>query len=262
MFSVEERDLIRQRLLHLAEHDPAVVAAAITGSHATGDEDRWSDIDLAFAVSDPLDAVMHRWTQQLYRDFAAVHHWDLTSGSAIYRVFLLPRCLEVDLAFSPEAEFGPRGPSWRLVFGQSTTPPAATTNRHDEIAGLAWHHALHARISIERGRYWQAEHWIGAMRTQTIALACQRLGHPTSYAKGVHLLPADITGPLETTLVRSTDETELRRALSAAATALTAELTRSDPALADRLHPILTELGSPVAVRPPVWPGRCGTRRR
>ncbi|MET7819434.1 hypothetical protein [Micromonospora zamorensis] len=35
MFSVEERDLIRWWLLHLAEQDPAVVAAAITGSHAT-----------------------------------------------------------------------------------------------------------------------------------------------------------------------------------------------------------------------------------
>ncbi|WP_330437595.1 nucleotidyltransferase domain-containing protein [Micromonospora sp. NBC_00821] len=244
MFSVEERDLIRQRLLHLAEHDSAIVAAAITGSHATDDEDRWSDIDLAFAVSDPLDAVMRRWTRQMYQDFAAVHHWDLTAGSAIYRVFLLPRCLEVDLAFSPEAEFGPRGPSWRLMFGQSTPPPAARTSGQDEMAGLAWHHALHARISIERGRYWQAEHWISAMRTQTIALACHRLGLPTSYAKGAHLLPADISGPLETTLVRSTDETELRRALRAAATALAEELTRTDPNLAGRLRPILTELAT------------------
>ena len=244
MFSVAERDLIRQRLLHLAQHDPAVVAAAITGSHATDDEDRWSDIDLAFAVSDPLDAVMHRWTRQMYQDFAAVHHWDLTAGSAIYRVFLLPHCLEVDLAFSPEAEFGPRGPSWRLIFGQSTPLQAAIPSGQDEMAGLAWHHALHARISIERGRYWQAEHWIGAMRTQTIALACHRLGLPTSYAKGAHLLPADISGPLETTLVRSTDETELRRALLAAATALAAELTRTDPSLAGRLRPILTELAS------------------
>ncbi|MEU1745350.1 hypothetical protein [Micromonospora arida] len=50
MFSVEERGRIQRRLLHLAEQDPGVVAA-ITGSHATNDEDRWSDIDLAFGVS-------------------------------------------------------------------------------------------------------------------------------------------------------------------------------------------------------------------
>lgn len=97
MFSVEERDLIRRRLLRLAAQDPAVVTAA----HATDDEDRWSDIDLAFA-----------------------------------------------------------------------------------------------------------------------------------------------TGALETTLVRSTDETEPRRALPAAATVLTTELTRTDPTLAERLQPILTELAA------------------
>jgi hypothetical protein len=246
LFSVEERDLIRQRLLHMAETDPAVVGAAITGSHATDDEDRWSDIDLAFAIRDPLDAVMHRWTQQIYQDFAAVHHWDLPSGATIYRVFLLPHCLEVDIAFCPAAEFGPRGSSWRLIFGQPVTPrQAATPTGYDDVAGLAWHHALHARISIERGRYWQAEHWISALRTQTIALACQRLGYPTSYAKGAHLLPADITRPLEPTLVRSMDETDLRRALSNAATALAAELARTDPPLAARLRPALTELAAP-----------------
>ncbi|MEU8209532.1 nucleotidyltransferase domain-containing protein [Micromonospora sp. NPDC049044] len=255
MFSVEERDLIRERLLRLANQDPAIVAAAITGSHATGQEDRWSDIDLAFAVSDPLDTVMRRWTQVMYQEFAAVHHWDLTAGAAIYRVFLLPHCLEVDLAFSPQAAFGPQGPSWRLVFGQSTPSPAGTPSGHDDIVGLAWHHALHARISIERGRYWQAEHWISAMRTQTIALACRRLGYPSSYAKGAHLLPADITGALETTLVRATEEVEVRRALVAAAAALADELTRTDPALADRLHPILTEL----AAQPPQGSQRAAT---
>ncbi|MHA4947564.1 nucleotidyltransferase domain-containing protein [Micromonospora sp. SD19] len=244
MFSVEERDLIRERLLRLAAQDPAVVAAAITGSHASGDEDRWSDVDLAFAVSDPLDAVMRRWTQLMYRDFAAVHHWDLPSGSMLYRVFLLPHCLEVDLAFGPEADFGPRGPGWRLIFGQATPSQAVMASGYDTIAGLAWHHALHARISIERGRYWQAEHWISAMRTQTMSLACQRLGHATSYAKGAHLLPTTITGPLETTLVRSLDEAELRRALSAAVAVLSTELTRTDAALADRLRPILGELAA------------------
>lgn len=245
MFSVEERELVRRQLLHMAETDPAVVAAAITGSHATDDGDRWSDIDLAVATRDPLDTVMNRWTQQIYQDFAAVHHWDLPSGTTIYRVFLLPRCLEVDIAFSPAAEFGPRGPSWLLVFGQPVTPPqAAASTGYDDVAGLAWHRALHARISIERGRYWQAEHWIGALRTQTIALACRRLGHPTGYAKGAHLLPADITRPLETTLVRSMDDPELRRALAHTATAFTAELARTHPPLAARLRPTLTALAA------------------
>lgn len=64
-----------------------------------------------------------------------------------------------------------------------------------------------------------------------------------TYAKGAHLLPGHLTAPLETTLVRSLDEAELRCALDAALTALTAELERTDPVLATRLRPMLAELG-------------------
>ncbi|WP_433127133.1 hypothetical protein ACQPWW_29885 [Micromonospora sp. CA-240977] len=235
MFSVGRRDSVREQLLGLAERDPAVVGAAVTGSHAVDGGDQWSDIDLVFGIEGSLDAAMHRWTELLYRDFAAVHHWDLPSGSAVYRVFLLPHMLEVDIGFTPAAEFGPRGPQWRTIFGQPTAanedqPPARQT-----LIGLGWHHALHAWVCIRRHRLWQAEQWISALRGQVLALACLRLGHPTSYAKGAHLLPPEVTAPLHTTLVRTLDETELTRALSAATTALIAEVALADAAFAARL---------------------------
>ncbi|MFF5294566.1 hypothetical protein [Paractinoplanes globisporus] len=248
MFSVEERDFVRDRLLGLAEGDPAIVGAAITGSQAVDGGDRWSDIDLAFGVEGSLDTTMRRWTELLYRDFAAVHHWDLPSRSAVYRVFLLPRGLEIDIAFAPAAEFGPDGPSWRTVFGlpapATATPPPS--RRH--LAGLGWHHALHAWVCIQRHRWWQAEHWISALRGQVLALACLRLGHPTSYAKGAHLLPPDVTAPLNATLVRTLDHAELTRALGAATTALIAEIALVDAPLAARLSPVL---GGPLGVDPP-----------
>jgi predicted nucleotidyltransferase len=215
MFTADEADRVRDRLLGLAEADPAVTGAAITGSRATGGGDAWSDIDLAFGVTGPLGHAMERWTERLYRDFAAVHHWDLPVGPAIYRVFLLPGWLEVDIAFAPEAGFGPLGPNWRTAFGQTADldppePPGAAT-----LAGRAWHHALHARACIERRRRWQAEHWISALRDQVLALACLRFGYPVSYAKGAHLLPPELTRPLEAALVATLDQAELRRALEA-----------------------------------------------
>jgi hypothetical protein len=253
VFTVEERDRVRELLLSLAEADPAIGGAAIIGSYAADGGDRWSDIDLALRVDGPPHATMERWTESLYGDFAAVHHWDLPAGSTIYRVFLLPGWLEVDLAFAPAADFGPRGPHWRVVFDrppsepaappEPTAPPGPTARPgHHGPVGLAWHHALHARVCIERRRAWQAEYWIGAVRNQVIALACLRLGHPTAYAKGAHLLPAELTAPLEATLVRSLDSAELNRALAAAIAALAAELERTDPALAAGLRPMLSEL--------------------
>ena len=112
MFSVDARDSIREQLLAAADRDPAVVGAAVTGSHAVEGADRWSDIDLVLGIEGALDSALHQWSDLLYRDFAAVHHWDLPSGSSVYRVFLLPGMLEVDIGFTPAAQFGPRGPGW------------------------------------------------------------------------------------------------------------------------------------------------------
>ncbi|MEU7773026.1 hypothetical protein AB0C44_17055 [Micromonospora taraxaci] len=242
VFTAGKRDSIREQLLGLAERDPAVVGAAITGSHAVDGGDRWSDIDLAFGIEGSLDAVMHRWTDMLYRDFAAVHHWDLPSGSAVYRVFLLADMLEVDIGFTPAAEFGPHGPTWRTVFGHPGQAKEDLRPEWRALVGLGWHHALHAWISIQRHRWWQAEQWISALRGQVLALACLRLGHPTSYAKGAHLLPPEVTSPLDTTLVRALNEAELTRALSAATDALTGELALADAALAARLAFVLSDL--------------------
>ncbi|HEY2330616.1 MAG TPA: hypothetical protein VGH94_01730 [Acidimicrobiales bacterium] len=75
-------------------------------------------------------------------------------------------------------------------------------------------------------------------------MACVRLGHSTSYAKGAHLLPPELTAPIESALVRSLDESELRRALCVAVDAFAAELDRNDQILSARLRPMLLELGS------------------
>jgi hypothetical protein len=62
---------------------------------------------------------------------------------------------------------------------------------------------------------------------------------PTARA---HLLAAELTRPLEATLVRVLDEPELRRALRAACFAGADEIERSGPDLAATLRPMLAEL--------------------
>lgn len=243
LFTIEERADIHGRLIAHAERDPAVIAAAVTGSHATGYLDRWSDIDIVLSVdNDPADVVL-RWTAWLYDELGAVHHWDLPSGSPrIIRVFLLPGCLEVDVAFCPPAEFGPRGPQWQTLFGATRQLESFPEPDLSTIAGLAWHHLLHAQAGIHRGHWWQAEHWISATRSHLITLACLRLGFPASHAKGAHMLPVEAGAPLDLTLVRALTEPELVRALRAAARTYSDELRRADPTLAERFQPLLADL--------------------
>ena len=66
-----------------------------------------------FAVVDevPLTEVLDAWSEDIIRAFEAVHLFDLPRGPIIYRVFLLPGWLELDLSFTPASEFGAGGPS-------------------------------------------------------------------------------------------------------------------------------------------------------
>jgi predicted nucleotidyltransferase len=243
VFTPAERERVRARLLELAEADPDVVGAAVTGSLVAGLEDEWSDIDMAFAVESELAGALERWRRLLYADFGALHHWDLPWGSSVYRVFLLPKWLEVDIAFTPAADFGARGPNWRTVFGETVDVPPNAPVPRDELIGLGWHHVLHARACIAREKPWQAEWLISALRDHVLALGCLRLGLITRFGKGADRLPADLTEPVEAALVRSLDEEELRRALAAATKAFAAELERTDAVLSGRLRPMLTEQG-------------------
>ena len=52
MFSVAQRDALRQRVRALAEQDDRIVAGAAVGSLAFGGGDRFSDVDLTFGIAD------------------------------------------------------------------------------------------------------------------------------------------------------------------------------------------------------------------
>jgi hypothetical protein len=244
VFTNEQRDAVRRQLLELAETDPRITGAAVTGSAADGREDRWSDVDLFFGVDDhvTLAEVVSDWSGYLYGELGALHHFELTAPPAVYRAFLLPSCLEVDLGFTPAGRFGPLGPHFRAVFGEAARPPPVPPPDPDHLVGLAWHHVLHARSCIERHKPWQAEYWISGVRDQALALACLRLGKPTHYAEGADALPSAVTGELEAALVLSLEPEELRRALRMAATRLIAELAATDPDQAHRLEGSIRQL--------------------
>ncbi|MBO0811561.1 MAG: nucleotidyltransferase domain-containing protein [Microlunatus sp.] len=242
------KDQVRQRLLDLAAGDPVIMGAAITGSTATGSADEWSDLDLALGVGDhELTAALERWTRTMIDEFGAVHHWDLPAGDWVYRVFLLPDLLEVDLGFAPAAHWGPLASSWQTIFGapleQDPTPATVDVRTW---TGHLWHHLLHTRAAIERRRGLQAAYWIGAARELLIESACRRFGLPVAYAKGAHRLPPESVAALEATLVGSTAEPDLRRALAALTDVAAEELALADPAAAGPLRPVLEQLRGPV----------------
>lgn len=216
MFSVEERDAARAFVVRMASDDSRITAGALVGSFARGAEDRWSDLDLTFAVADdvPLGDVLGDWTRRLETALDGVPLWDLRVRSRTYRVFLLPGWLQVDLSFTPASQFRPAGPAFALLFGKAgptDAPPPPPTPDH--FFGLGVVQALHGRRSIERARYWQAEQAISQVRECALSLACLQHGLEPSHGRGFDDLPPDTLAPVAATLVASVEPDRLRAAL-------------------------------------------------
>jgi hypothetical protein len=243
MFTIEERNRIRDRIIQLARSDERVVAGAVVGSLALDDGDRWSDLDLTFGVRNGISIteVLEDWTENINREFDAVHLFDLPSGESIYRVFLLPGCLQFDLSFTPASKFGARGPKFKLIFGNSVEEPYFQARSAHELFGYAVHHALRARFCIERGRYWQAEYWISGARDYALSLACLHGGLPTSHGRGFDDLPPEVRDKFNSALVASIDRDELLRALTQVIHALLDEADEVKE-LAIQVEPQLREL--------------------
>jgi hypothetical protein len=246
MYTVAERETLRDALVKAARADERVSGAALTGSAAVGSEDEWSDVDLALGLAPDADqdAVLADWTASMYSQYGAVHHTDVWSRGTVYRVFLLASTLQVDIAFAPASEFGALGPSFRLLFGEAVEQQPWAAPSTLDLVGMGWLYALHARSSIARGKVWQAEYMISGVRDHVLMLACLRHGVPHSQGRGLHLLPAATTAPVEATLVRSLEAAELTRAFRASVDVLLAEIAYVDAELAVRLDRPLRELAS------------------
>jgi hypothetical protein len=165
-FSVEERESARRRILERAKGDPRVVAAAVVGAEAAGRVDRWSDLDLTFGVADgtAVDEVLSEWTRELGGELDAVHLFDVHVGPTIYRVFLLPGNLQVDLSFTPAAQFGALGPNFRVLFGSAVDsrvrePISRLAKTPAQRFGLCVLYLVRARFGVERGDLQQAEQY-------------------------------------------------------------------------------------------------------
>lgn len=222
MFTLEARDRVRDRVLEMARRDERVVAAAIVGSFAFDGGDRWSDIDLSFAVRDDVSVseVLDDWSRTMTEELDAICLFDLTVEPIIYRVFLFAGCLQLDVSFTPASEFRPASPRFRLLFGVAGDPHSTEPPSPQDLLGWAMLYARGTRVSIERGKVWQAEHCLVNLRNYALSFACRRRDLPPSFGKGLDQLPQGVLASFTNSLVSSVELPELTRGLKTVVSAL------------------------------------------
>ncbi len=243
MFTVQDRNSLYDFVMQLAQDDHRVVAGALVGSLALDGGDRWSDLDLTFSVEDEFSIfdVLGDWTTVLVDELTAAHLFDVQRGSTVFRVFLLPSCLQCDLSFTPKSQFGPTGPKFKLLFGEYVEKPFSSPPSAMELFGYAVHHVLRARLCIERKRYWQAEFWISNARDYALHLACLRRGLPADHGRGFDSLPADVLNLFDTSFVSALNRVDLMHELACVVNGLLSDVSDVH-SLADRVKLQLAEL--------------------
>lgn len=242
MYSPAERDSITTQLVKRAETDPLITGAALVGSSASGG-DRWSDVDLTMAVSpeSTVDEVLADWTRFMVDELGSVVLFDLPVSPTIYRVFLLPGMLQVDLSFSPEHGFGPRGPRFHLLFGNPVEREWASQPNLESEFGWAVHHVLRTHFCIGRGKLWQAEYWLHQARDIALTLASIPYVADARNGRGFDDIPPELLERFQSLVGYQITPESLSTALTRTARLLFEQAERAlapDP----RLRGILSEI--------------------
>lgn len=238
MFTEADRQRLLERLVQTAREDPEIEAAALVGSYARREVDRWSDIDLALGLAEGTDLVdaAERWTGVIATLAAVADTLDLWAGPALYRVFLLQSSLQIDVSFWPKGTLAPAdGQAFERLFGAVSEPSEKSPTDVRATAGWGWLYALHARSAIGRDRPWQALQMLEGLRDQVIVLCCARHGVETQQGRGVDRLPQPTRDALLATVPAGVEIRELSRSLTAALVLLHREVRLVDGDLAARL---------------------------
>ena len=213
----------------MAAADPRVVAAAVVGGLADGGGDRWSDLDLTFAVADavPVSEVLDDWTEEFrsrVRRGPPVRPsgwaFDLSSVSAAGAA-CRSTCRSRRRPRSARAVRGsgcssvPRSTCLRLRRPRRTScSDSACTTRSARVS--ASNAAAGGRPSTG-----SAASAIRPLRSPATAS-----GLAVAEGRGFDDLPAEVLAPFEEALVRSLQPEELRRALASAVSGLSANRPR------------------------------------
>jgi len=141
----------------MATAEPAGGGGAVVGSLALEEGDRWSDLDLTFAVADGVACSRGSGglDTQTCGSSPRFMLFDLPSGASIYRYSCWPGSLQFDLSFTPASKFGATGPKFKLLFGSAWKKPFKSGSTGARTVWVCSPSCLAGTHLHRARRYWQ-----------------------------------------------------------------------------------------------------------
>ena len=183
--------------------DHRVVAGAVVGSLALDEGDRWSDLDLTFAVADgvPVADVLEDWSRVVEDELAACSCSTCPPARASTACSSCPAVSSSTSRSRPRRSSARRARSSSCSSAKRSSARSASRRPPRSCSATASTTRCGRASRIERGRVWLAEYWISAVRDYALNLACRRRGLPAWYGRGFDELPADVLGRFEGAIV-------------------------------------------------------------
>lgn len=175
---------IIERFYDLCQADPRILAAVLSGSHARGAADEWSDLDVGVVVADDAydafaagrDTFLRQLGEPLFTE-------DFDHSGIVF--FVLADGTEGELTYARAGDFvEPYGP-WRGLLDKAGVlaqvkprPPASAAERRETLRRQItwfWHDLSHFITAVARGQLWWAAGQLDVLRRICLNLA--RLSH-------------------------------------------------------------------------------------
>lgn len=216
MYSKEFRSNVQDVIIDLAKRDKRITDCAVVGSEAISQNDDWSDIDLTFGVSDDVDitVILSDWNCIMAKQFDAHVLFDLPHRQSIYRVYLLPNALQVDLSFTPTKYFGALTKKFKLIYGNVKRQEIVPIPEYKTIYGYAVLYALKTRCALERMKVWQSYYYLGKYREYIMQLKCIEVNVDSKDGRGYGDLPTSFLTDIQQSLTSKMDTDSIRDSLS------------------------------------------------
>lgn len=233
MYTVDEREDIKNRLISLFRRLPGIAGVILVGSGAEGFKDEYSDVDFCIVTEAPVEAlleIMKKCSAAIHSEFPVMKFQEMPERQL--QIYFLQSFLEIDIGYVELSKLEAVRKRWKVCFDHTGQLDRIMQESWDRIRkyhgkktnvdvdqiyrdyyNTIWHSIQHAVTSIKRGQLWRSSYEINYIRDAAIELRGYKLSLETKCFRSVDEFDDVFLRKLSKCHIGEMREKELFRAL-------------------------------------------------